>query len=170
MSPIILIVWLISRSEYRKVILKKKRGEIRKYRATISAPESRGSGKSSSPKYRIRSKPDASGYVKVKAPDHPIATKNGWLSLHRAIMYDHMGEGQHKCHWCGAVIVWVNRDPAKQFQLIQVDHLNSIASDNRLINLVLSCKRCNTGRSSGYYGHEAQIRRIRSVRRGNYRR
>lgn len=79
------------------------------------------------------------GYVMVNKPDHPLSTSNGYVSEHRMVMYDHHGKGPHPCYWCGKVLEW---------KRICIDHLNEKKDDNRLDNLVLSCRRCNEARGS----------------------
>jgi hypothetical protein len=54
------------------------------------------------------------------------------------VAFDHYGDGDHNCYWCGKPLEW---------SAICVDHLNEDKSDNRADNLVLACKGCNRHRS-----------------------
>jgi len=57
------------------------------------------------------------GYVKLKAPGHPEATKNGWGYEHRMVMSDHLQRP-----------LWPDEN---------VHHKNGDRSDNRIENLEL---------------------------------
>lgn len=79
------------------------------------------------------------GYALVKVPDHPLARRTGWAYEHRAVLYDAIGEGPHRCHWCSQKLDWSD---------IVVDHLNERKDDNSLGNLVVSCSFCNRSRGA----------------------
>lgn len=77
------------------------------------------------------------GYRTVWAPGHPMAMKDNRALEHRYLMFNALGEGPHKCHWCPALLEWPE---------ITIDHLNWNRTDNRLDNLVISCGPCNIKR------------------------
>jgi len=63
----------------------------------------------------------ADGYIKVYVPDHPHATKDGYVMKHRLIMERHIGR-------------ILEEDES-------VHHVNHIRDDNRIENLRLMTKR-----------------------------
>lgn len=85
-------------------------------------------------------------YVTVYEPGHPLATKTGKVYEHRARLFDAIGPADHECHWCGTAVSWFASrfDPAE----LEVDHVNGVGDDNRIINLVPSCRRCNRTRAT----------------------
>lgn len=84
------------------------------------------------------------GYRVIKAPGHPLATAQGKLLEHRAVLYAAIGDGLHPCHWCGKKLPW--RGGAAR--AINVDHLDDNRLNNALTNLVVSCLDCNTKRGA----------------------
>jgi hypothetical protein len=77
------------------------------------------------------------------APTHPLASKHGIVYEHRQVLYDAIGGGVHHCFWCGTDVEWAPKGDPKE---LQPDHLNGDGADNRIENLVPSCRRCNTTR------------------------
>lgn len=83
-------------------------------------------------------------YRTISAKGHPLAGANGRAYEHRVVLYDAIGPGEHSCHWCGVAIHWAAKgDPGE----LQPDHLNGDGADNRIDNLVPSCRGCNTTRA-----------------------
>lgn len=78
------------------------------------------------------------GYIEDHQPSHPLATKNGKLLRHRAVLFDSIGWGPHQCRWCERELEW-------QVDLY-VDHLDFDKANNDLSNLVPSCDSCNVKR------------------------
>lgn len=81
------------------------------------------------------------GYVLLKAPNHPLAIKNGWVAQHRQVAYDACGGTCPCCHWCGKQVSW---------RSCHVDHLNGVKDDNRVENLVVTCAQCNRSRGAAW--------------------
>lgn len=81
----------------------------------------------------------SAGYILIKRPEHPLSNTAGYVYEHRAILYEKLGEGNHSCFWCGAILCWAD---------IVVDHLNEIKNDNRADNLLVTCNRCNRARGA----------------------
>lgn len=77
------------------------------------------------------------------APRHPLASKHGIVYVHRMVLFDAIGRGPHSCHWCETEIDWAPKGDPRE---LQPDHINGDGSDNRIENLVPSCRRCNTTR------------------------
>lgn len=83
------------------------------------------------------------GYLRVRAPGHPLARSRDRVYLHRALCYDRLGPGVHACHHCGWRVDWaVARGDAK----LVVDHLNGRKLDLEPDNLVTACWWCNRAR------------------------
>lgn len=82
------------------------------------------------------------GYMMKRDVEHPLSTRTGYLYQHRAVLYDAIGQGPHKCHWCGTEIDWGLRGGRK----LVVDHLDGDKRNNDRANLVQSCHRCNATR------------------------
>jgi hypothetical protein len=73
---------------------------------------------------------------------HPTATGNGAAYLHRKVLYDAIGPGEHPCNWCGTIVEWFAQGERK----LVVDHLDNDKLNNERSNLVASCHRCNATR------------------------
>lgn len=84
---------------------------------------------------------------------HPLARAHGRVYVHRRVLFDEIGPGEHPCHWCGKVVRWSTRGDQDG---LYPDHLNGDGADNRVENLVPSCGRCNTTR--GVQSREAALR------------
>lgn len=85
------------------------------------------------------------GYLITRDPSHPLATAQGKLLVHRAILYAMLGEGEHPCHWCNKMLTWRGRPSLR----ISTDHLDHNRLNNHPSNLVPSCLDCNTKRLAG---------------------
>lgn len=86
-------------------------------------------------------------YRRVKRLGHPLAGKDGGVALHRLVLYEAIGPGEHPCHWCSTLVDWSKRYPADQAALV-VDHLDWNRANNQLANLVASCPPCNSTRQA----------------------
>jgi hypothetical protein len=76
---------------------------------------------------------DVDGYVREKRPDHPLA-QAGWVRLHRAVLYDALGPGEHPCWRCGTPVAWGAG--------LEPDHIDRDRLDNQLANLRPACRAC----------------------------
>lgn len=83
------------------------------------------------------------GYLYMFDKTHPIASDSGHLYLHRKILWDEIGIGWHKCHWCPKEVSWITN---LRGQKLVVDHIDNDPANNALDNLVPSCHSCNYGR------------------------
>ncbi|QJU52941.1 hypothetical protein SCB71_06365 [Herbiconiux sp. KACC 21604] len=83
-------------------------------------------------------------YRITRDPSHPLAMASGLVYVHRKVLYDIIGPGEHSCHWCGTTIRWA---PKGTPGILVPDHLNGYGDDNRPENLVPSCMSCNITRA-----------------------
>lgn len=80
-----------------------------------------------------------SGGYRIRAlPNHPLADGRGQVYAHRVVLFDAIGEGPHRCHWCAGVVGWRHG--------LEVDHLDTDRANNDLANLVPACGPCNRER------------------------
>lgn len=89
---------------------------------------------------------DSGGYMVIMAPEHPVAATNGMAKVHRMVLFDAIGRGEHPCHWCGRMVSWDARYPSDPQRALVVDHLDFNRTNNDLANLVPSCQPCNFSR------------------------
>lgn len=92
-----------------------------------------------------------SGYLQTFLPDHPVASANGLVSVHRQVLYDAIGPGWHMCRWCHQPVSWDRTVP--RFARLVVDHLDNDKANNDRSNLAPSCDACNRQRGINAY-HE----------------
>lgn len=74
-------------------------------------------------------------------PTHPLATKNGKVSVSRMVLFDKIGPVGAPCHWCHDPLLWSGD--------LVADHLDSDPTNNDAGNLVPSCRGCNANRDDG---------------------
>lgn len=87
-------------------------------------------------------------YLLKRAVGHPLASINQLVSVHRAILYEKLGPGEHPCFHCGKTLRWYRGfDNQKKDDALHVDHLNHQTHDNCRENLVPCCRNCNQKRS-----------------------
>ena len=84
-----------------------------------------------------------SRYLRIIDRGHVLAHSDGRVYMHRAVLYDKIGLGEHVCHWCGKQVVW----NGKGIQNLVVDHLDFDKWNNKPENLVPSCRICNSERA-----------------------
>lgn len=82
------------------------------------------------------------GYHVTRNPAHPLATAQGKVATHRAVLFDTIGPGPHPCHWCNVSLTWHGSARGR----INADHLDHDRLNNDPSNLVPSCLDCNTKR------------------------
>lgn len=78
---------------------------------------------------------------------HPIAPSSGVVAVSRLTLYEHLGPGPHRCHWCGTSVDWRPGGPGAPDALI-VDHLDWDTNNDALENLVPACNACNSKRAA----------------------
>lgn len=84
-------------------------------------------------------------YKSEYSPGHPLASKHGKVYVHRRVLFDAIGLGWHRCHWCQTSIRWGRRGDS---DVLVVDHVNGNKGDNRIENLVPCCISCNSARAA----------------------
>lgn len=80
----------------------------------------------------------SAGYVIVRAEGHVLAKQN-FVFEHRLVLFDRIGYGPHRCHWCGTHVNWGVG--------LEADHVDRDRSNNVDTNLVEACHACNTRRA-----------------------
>lgn len=110
-------------------------------------------------------------YVSTYAPKHPLAGKNGKVYVHRWVLFDKIGPGEHLCHWgCGKTVSWsVSKGCPGE---LVADHLDGQGDNNDPANLVPSCRPCNVSRDApkraarlrdlGWWSNHDTIARLKS--------
>lgn len=84
-------------------------------------------------------------YRMVSRPQHPLANKSGHVYVHRLVLFDRIGPGDHPCWNCGRLVSWHRTYPGHSLALV-VDHIDRNADNNTPENLRPSCQSCNTRR------------------------
>jgi hypothetical protein len=88
----------------------------------------------------------ADGYLQLGGKHgHPLADSRGIVYVHRMVLFDKIGPGEHRCHWCGTPISWMVAGAGADGALI-ADHVDFDPSNNDPGNLVPSCNLCNSQR------------------------
>lgn len=114
-------------------------------------------------------------YRSVYMPGHPLAAESGKVYVHRLVLFNKIGPGEHSCHWCDKKVTWtVRRGPDK----LVADHLDDAGDNNHPDNLVPSCAYCNTTRgkaarlarlqSAGWWSSHDTVARLRSEKRRKF--
>jgi hypothetical protein len=85
-------------------------------------------------------------YISEYNPQHPLASRQGKVYVHRRVLYGMIGDGPHECHWCRCKVNWSLVMGAPDY--LQVDHLDENKRNNKPENLVPACGRCNPTRST----------------------
>lgn len=80
---------------------------------------------------------NSAGYIRVRNNNHPLADKSGSLFEHRMVYFDVNGAGPFECYLCSRTITW---------DMLHIDHLDDVVTNNDISNLEASCPRCNMGR------------------------
>lgn len=82
----------------------------------------------------------------MRAPGHPIAPPSGIAPVARVRLYDAIGPGPHRCHWCSKEVHWIPGVGVRRQDVLVVDHLDHDATNDELTNLAPSCNACNAHR------------------------
>ena len=94
------------------------------------------------------------GYISLGKPGHPLADSRGIVYVHRMVLFDKIGPGPHRCHWCSAKVRWLIGDGPRGVGVdgaLITDHLDFDPSNNEPANLVPSCNSCNAGRTTRWH-------------------
>lgn len=83
-------------------------------------------------------------YVRFKSPGHPLADTQGTVAVHRWVLFERIGPGEHPCHWCGTPVRWMKGLSA---DALIADHIDANPRNNDPANLVQSCQGCNALRN-----------------------
>lgn len=83
-------------------------------------------------------------YVQLRLPQHPLATRNGLVLEHRAVLHDLLGDGPQACRWCQREVRW--DAPLFDEAELTVDHLDRDRANNDPANLVPACRPCNSAK------------------------
>ena len=107
-------------------------------------------------------------YMTAKRPDHPTAHADGRVRVHRAVLYDAIGPGVHRCHWCRVEIEWFHAEWSRD---LVADHVDGDTWNNDTSNLVPSCNGCNRNRHRLHrthciHGHEYTTENTYRPKRG----
>lgn len=81
---------------------------------------------------------DDRGYRRVWDPEHPLASKYGYVFEHRKIVFAKYGWNLPDCEICGKPTDW---------ETCHVDHIDENPSNNASENLRPLCAGCNTSRN-----------------------
>ena len=113
--------------------------------------------------------------IVLRRPGHPLATKDGRIPRNRLVLYEKIGPGPHKCHWCPRELNWYAgvRSHEAPFNYLAADHLDRNPRNDDPANLVPSCLKCNLHRDLDRNPILAQIKAIpnkRGTRKGRYKR
>ena len=77
------------------------------------------------------------GYQRLYEPGHPLSDSQGYVSEHRKVVYERVGQVLPPCELCGAEINWEN---------CHIDHIDNDVTNNTPENLRPLCRVCNTRR------------------------
>lgn len=117
-------------------------------------PKRLGASKYCSPACYYARGPDGPRKASVKTPrqqtakGHPLAPASGRVAVSRLVLYDKIGSGPHKCHWCGSSLEWRIGTSSHAPDALFVDHLDWDRLNDDPANLVASCGDCNARRAA----------------------
>lgn len=73
---------------------------------------------------------------------HPLtAGKGRMVSVHKLVLWNKIGPGEHPCHYCSTPVSW--DAPRYSPERLETEHLDRDRFNNEPENLVPCCHRCN---------------------------
>ena len=113
--------------------------------------------------------------IVLRRPGHPLAAGDGRVHRNRLVLYDKIGPGPHKCHWCPQELRWYSklRPCEAPPDYLAADHIDRNPRNDTPENLTASCIPCNLRRRQDRNPILAQIKAIpnkRGTRKGRYKR
>lgn len=104
------------------------------------------------------------GYVVLSMPGHVLAAFHGQVLRHRLVLFDKIGLGPHRCHWCAEHVNWTPQQRGHPEGSLVVDHLDFTPGSDHADNLVPSCNVCNSKRQKRK-GTKLDPEKVRAIRR-----
>ena len=84
-------------------------------------------------------------YLAMTSASHPLANRAGTVYVHRVVLYEAIGPGEHPCWNCARLVSWDLTAPFDELGLT-VDHIDCVTTNNAPENLRPSCQSCNSSR------------------------
>lgn len=83
----------------------------------------------------------------IRRPNHILAKKSGSVLISRMVLYEALQGKNANCHWCKLPLFWrVGTIQQILLDSLCVDHLDGDTENNKIENLVSSCRACNANR------------------------
>lgn len=95
--------------------------------------------------YVARTKPleeRVAKYRMMYRPGHPLAVNSPYIPEHRVLLWEKLGSGPQRCHYCSKTVLWLPGGHTKVDALV-TDHIDRDTSNNSFENLVPACHSCN---------------------------
>lgn len=97
--------------------------------------------------YAARRKERPNGRRMRRAVGHPLASAGHLVVEARAVLYEKIGPGPHRCHWCGTTVVWTRLlHVGEAPDMLVADHLDADPHNDTPENLAPACVGCNATR------------------------
>lgn len=102
------------------------------------------------PKYTDSKIRHSAGYIVLRRPGHPLASKDGQVYEHRFVVYEKYGENLPPCEFCGQASNWHSRKT-------HIDHIDRDKANNHPDNLRVLCNPCNAQRDVKTHEREGVV-------------